>query len=335
MPAEPFRQVHLVIYPGFKSMEAVGPINVFSYANRYLARHGGPRGYRIDLVAPRPGPVPSDMGLSLTASGALPEGRLSTVMVTGAVDIEDSLRHQDDLVAWCRRRARDAERFAALCSGSFFLAAAGLLEERRAATHWSVAATLQHRFPKIKVDADAIFVQDGNLWTSAGVTAAIDLALAFVEQDFGRNLALEVARDLVVYLKRPGGQSQYSAALSGQTAALPGIRDVQGWIIENLDKPLRVPDMARQAGMSPRNFTRRFVAALGVSPASFLEQMRCERARGLLIDSDLPLKMVAHRAGFRSDEQMRRSFVRRLSLSPRAYRERFRTSGRGCPLSGG
>lgn len=318
-------RVHMVIYPGFKSMEAVGPVNVFSYANRHLAARGDPRRYDIVLAAPRPGAIPSDTPILLDA-GPLPEGPLATVMVAGALDIQAALARESALVDWCRRRAFQAERFAALCSGSFFLAAAGLLDHRRAATHWSVAGLLQRSFPAVRVDADAIFVQDGSLWTSAGVTAAIDLALAFVEQDFGRDLALAVARDLVIYLKRPGGQSQFSAALTGQMIGPPGMRDIRSWLLANLDRPLRIPDMAARAGMSPRNFTRLFAAELGTTPASYLESLRCERAKALLLDSDLPLKVVAFRCGFTSDQQLRKAFLRRFALTPRDYRERFRTA---------
>lgn len=318
-------RVHVVIYPGFKSMEAVGPVNVLTYANRHLAAQGDPRRYDIVLAARQPGIVPSDTLISLEA-GPLPEGPLTTVMVAGALDIQAALAREAGLVEWCRRRAFEAERFAALCSGSFFLAAAEVLDGRCAATHWSVAELLQSRFPKVRVDADAIFVQDGSLWTSAGVTAAIDLALAFVEQDFGRDLALAVARDLVIYLKRPGGQSQFSAALTSQMRGPPGMRDIQSWLLANLDRPLRIPDMAARAGMSPRNFTRLFAAELGTTPASYLESARCERAKALLLDGDLPLKAIAFRCGFTSDEQLRKAFLRRFSLTPRDYRDRFRTT---------
>ncbi len=327
-PAAPGRdshRVHVVIYPGFKSMEAVGPVNVLSYANRHLAARGDPRRYDIVLAARQPGIVPSDTLISLEA-GPLPEGPLATVMVAGALDIQAALAREAGLVEWCRRRAFEAERFAALCSGSFFVAAAGVLDGRCAATHWSVAELLQSRFPKVRVDADAIFVQDGSLWTSAGVTAAIDLALAFVEQDFGRDLALAVARDLVIYLKPPGGQSQFSAALTSQMRGPPGMRDIQAWLLANLDRPLRIPDMAARAGMSPRNFTRLFAAELGTTPASYLEGVRCERAKALLLDCDLPLKAIAFRCGFTSDEQLRKAFLRRFSLTPRDYRDRFRTT---------
>lgn len=332
-PAAPGRdshRVHIVIYPGFKSMEAVGPVNVLSYANRHLAERGDPRRYDIVLTAPRPGAIPSDTPITLAAEAGLPEtGPLATVMVAGALDIQAALAREAGLVEWCRRRAFEAERFAALCSGSFFLAAAGVLDGRRAATHWSVAELLQRRFPGVRVDADAIFVQDGSLWTSAGVTAAIDLALAFVEQDFGRDLALAVARDLVIYLKRPGGQSQFSAALTSQMRGPPGMRDIQSWLLANLHQPLHIPDMAARAGMSPRNFTRLFAAELGTTPASYLEGARCERAKALLLDSDLPLKAIAFRCGFTSDEQLRKAFLRRFSLTPRDYRDRFRTSRPG------
>lgn len=322
--------IHLVIYPGFKSMEAIGPINVFSYANRHLAALGDPRRYQIQLVAPQPGAIPSDTLIALSTTATLPQHEaLDTVLITGSPEIESAVAQETALVQWCQRRAADARRFAALCSGSFFLAAAGALNGRRATTHWSVAALLKRHYPEVRVDADAIFVQDGNLWTSAGVTAAIDLSLAFVEQDFGRNLALAVARDLVIYLKRPGGQSQFSTLLDSQTHATPEIRDVQTWIMSNLDKPLQVEDMAERAGMSVRNFTRLFKQETGMPPANYIANARCERAATLLLDSDLPLKTIAFRSGFPSDEQMRKVFVRRFSLTPRAYRARFATSRSG------
>lgn len=327
-------RVHVVIYPGFKSMEAVGPVTVFSSANRHLADRGDPRRYDIELVAPVPGSIGSDTLVSLEATAALPEEMaLQTVMIAGGVDIQAALAREPGLVDWCRRRAFHAERFAALCSGSFFLAAAGVLDRRRATTHWSVADLLRQRFPKVRVDADAIFVQDGSLWTSAGVTAAIDLALAFVEQDFGRDLALTVARDLVIYLKRPGGQSQFSAALHSQMSGPPEMRDIQAWLLANLDQPLRIADMAARAVMSSRNFTRIFTAELGVTPANYVETARCERAKALLLESDLPMKAVAFQCGFSSDEHLRKAFLRRMSLTPRDYRARFQTT-RASPAAG-
>ncbi|UYF99519.1 GlxA family transcriptional regulator [Halomonas sp. GD1P12] len=321
------QHVHLVIYPGFKLMEAAGPLSVFSYANQRLAAHGEAFRYRVSLVAPVPGAVVSDTGVSLDAGGPLPDNApLETVMIAGAVEIEQALAREAALVQWCQRRGQHARRFAALCTGSFFLAQAGLLDGRRAATHWHYAPLLQRRFAALEVDADAIFVQDGHFWSCAGVTAAIDLALAFVEQDAGRDLALDVARDLVVYLKRPGGQSQFSTALTSQMSGSPGMRELKRWIAERLDTPLTLADMASKAGMSPRHLSRTFVAEFNMTPLNRLEEARCERAKTLLLDTDLPMKSIAWRTGFSSDERMRKVFARRYALTPTAYRARFKTT---------
>ena len=319
--------VDILIYPGFKSMEAVGPVNVFTYANRNLDRRGDSRRYAIRIIAPEPGMVPSDTLLSLEATARLSADDISgTVMITGAPDIERALQEMPMIVDWCRANSQRIPRLAALCSGSFFLAASGALDGKRTTTHWSVAALLQRRFPDVHVSADAIFIQDGNLWTSAGVTAAIDLALAFVEQDFGRDLALEVARDLVIFLKRPGGQSQFSTVLTSQMTTSSTIRELQSWILANLDHPIRVGDLADRAGMSVRNFARLFQKETRTTPAEFIEIGRCEKVMGFLLDTKLPMKAIAFRCGFPSDEQMRKVFQRRFSLTPREYRDRFMTT---------
>ncbi|WEX85732.1 GlxA family transcriptional regulator [Sinorhizobium garamanticum] len=319
--------IDVVIYPGFKSMEAVGPVNVFTYANRHLERRGDPRRYDIRITAPDPGMIPSDTLLSLEATAKLAADDVAdTVMITGAPDIERALDETPMIVDWCRANSGKIPRLAALCSGSFFLAASGALDGRRATTHWSVATLLQQRFPRVQVAADAIFIQDGNLWTSAGVSAAIDLALAFVEHDFGRDLALEVARDLVIFLKRPGGQSQFSTTLTSQMTTSPSVRELQSWVLANLGNPIKVDDLARRAGMSVRNFARLFQKETHTTPAEFIEIARCERAMGLLLDTNLPMKTIAFRCGFPSDEQMRKVFQRRFSLTPREYRERFKTT---------
>lgn len=321
------RSIGLVIYPGFKTLEATGPLSVLHYANEHLRAAGQAGGYDVTIMAPLPGHIRSDTLMSLEATSALPDAALpDTIFIVGAAQIEEALAREELLLHWCRRHASKAKRFAALCTGSFFLAAAGLLDGRRAATHWNYAARLQQLFPEVEVDPDAIFVQSGALWTSAGVTAAIDLSLAFVEQDHGRDIALRVARDMVMYLKRPGGQSQFSSLLTGQMAGASGMADIRTWISLNMDQAMTLDDMAGQAGMSLRSFTRAFTADTGVSPMNFLETLRCERAKTLLLDSDLPLKTVAFRAGFSSDEQMRKVFRRRFSLAPRDYRARFSTS---------
>ncbi|MBT9386614.1 DJ-1/PfpI family protein [Pseudooceanicola sp. CBS1P-1] len=322
------RQVTLIIYPGFKTLEATGPLSVLGYASQQLAATGRPGGYDVTIAAPQSGPVPSDTLISIEASVALKDlAARDTVLIAGSARIEEALARETALVAWCREHGPAVLRCAALCTGSFFLAEAGLLEGKRAATHWKYADQLRQRFAEVEVDADAIFVQEGSFWTSAGVTAAIDLTLAFVEQDYGRDIALAVARDMVMYLKRPGGQSQFSTLLTGQTSNPAGMRDVLTWMNERLDQPLTLEEIASQQGMSVRSLTRAFTAEIGASPIATLERLRCDRAKALLLDTDLPLKAVAYRAGFRTDEQMRKTFQRRFSLSPRDYRARFATSG--------
>ena len=322
------RRVTLILYPGFKTLEATGPLSVLGYATQHLAAAGRPGGYDVQIAAPEAGPVPSDTLMSIEASVALRDlGVLDTVMIAGAARIEEALEREAALVDWCRTSAPKVPRCAALCTGSFFLAEAGLLDGKRAATHWNYADRLRQRFPQVEVDADAIFVRAGQIWTSAGVTAAIDLTLAFVEQDCGRDIALAVARDMVMYLKRPGGQSQFSTLLTGQMSDPAGMRDVLDWMNARLDQLLTLEEIASAQGMSVRSLSRAFTAEFGASPMATLERLRCDRAKALLLDTGLPLKVVAFRAGFRTDEQMRKTFRRRFSLSPRDYRARFATSG--------
>lgn len=322
------RHVALVIYPGFKTLEATGPLSVLGYATRHLAEAGHAGGYDVTIAAPEVCHIPSDTAMSLEATVALKElGAPDTVLIAGAARIEEVLSGQHALVDWCRENGPRIRRCAALCTGSFFLAEAGLLEGQRAATHWNYAERLRQRYPEIDVDADAIFVQAGRFWTSAGVTAAIDLTLAFVEQDYGRDIALGVARDMVMYLKRPGGQSQFSTLLTGQMAGATSMTKVHTWMSDRLDQPLSLSDIAAAHGMSVRSLTRAFTAEFAVAPMAMLEALRCDRAKALLLDTDLPLKTLAYRAGFQSDEQMRKAFRRRFSLSPRDYRARFATSG--------
>ncbi len=226
------------------------------------------------------------------------------------------------LLHWLRARAKRARRVASVCTGAFLLAAAGLLEGRRAATHWMHCAELARRFPAIRVEPDPIFLRDGAVWTSAGVTAAIDLTLALVEEDAGRALALAVARHLVMFLKRPGGQAQFSAML-----ALQGAEDrfgpLHAWMAGRLADDLSLPALAAKAGMSERSFCRHYVEATGITPARAVERLRVEAARRLLSDTRLPVKRVAARCGFGSEETLRRSFLRLLAATPQHYRARF------------
>jgi len=327
----PHAQAHridLVVYPGFKALEAVGPMSVFDYANVHLRQHGRPDGYEVRVAAVQKGAVPSDTLMALNATHTLAEleqgGTGCTVLLVGSRNIEQVLAASPDLVAWTARVAPRVARLIALCSGSFFLAAAGLLDGRRAATHWGVAGLLRQRYPAIDVDPDAIYVRDGSLWTSAGVTAGIDLALAVVEEDFGHELALEVARDLVMYLKRPGGQSQFSVQLASQATMHRDIQAVQNWVLQHLEEPMPLAALAARAAMSERHFRRVFAQETGETPSAFVESARLEGARRLLeSQSALPLKTVAARVGLGSEQALRHLFVRHLGITPQAYRERF------------
>jgi len=220
------------------------------------------------------------------------------------------------------RRAERARRVASVCTGAFLLAASHVLDGRRAATHWSVCADLARRFPAVHVESDPIFVNDGPVWTSAGVTAGIDLALALVEQDLGRTAALAVARYPVVFLKRPGGQAQFSATLSLQSAD-DKFGALHHWINAHLSDDISLPVLARQAGMSERSFSRHYQEATGLTPARAIERLRVEEARRLLSESGLPVKRISRRCGFGSEETMRRSFLRVLAATPQDYRARF------------
>jgi transcriptional regulator GlxA family with amidase domain len=236
-------------------------------------------------------------------------------MVTGFDD--------EEVVDWVARASGRARRTVSICTGTFLLAQAGLLDDRPAVTHWAYCAELQRRFEGVRVDPDPVFINDGDVWTSAGSTAGIDLSLALVEQDLGPRVAVATARRLVMFLKRPGGQSQFSRVLSAQQATRHELRDLQGWIAGNLEDDLSIPVLAERASMSERSFTRAFVREVGQSPAAYVEGLRIERARALLEDGARSLDAVAQAVGFASQEVMRRAFQRRLGVSPSAYRDRF------------
>jgi len=228
------------------------------------------------------------------------------------------------IVDWIARASRRARRTTSVCTGSYLLAAAGLLDGRRATTHWDYCAALAERYPAVEVDPDPVWVRDGDVWTSAGVTAGIDLALALVEDDLGAQVALAVARELVVFLKRPGGQSQFSGALSAQQATRPALRELQAWIAGHLGEDLSVAALAARACLSERSFARAFRAEIGQTPAAYVETLRVERARALLEDGAESLDAVTRATGFTSPEVLRRAFHRRVGVSPAAYRSRFR-----------
>ena len=314
--------IEILAFPSVQLLDVTGPLQVFSTANDIVAESGGTPPYVIRVVAQGSKGVTASAGLGL-AAGRLPprEAALDTLIVAGGQGVQAAAADLV-LVDWVRARAMRARRVASVCTGAFLLAASGLLDGRRVATHWSVCDDLARKFPAVRVEPDPIFVRDGPVWTSAGVTAGIDLALALVEQDLGRTLALAVARYLVVFLKRPGGQAQFSATLSLQ-AAEDRFGALHEWINLHLADDISLPILASQAGMSERSFSRHYAETTGLTPARAVERLRLEAARRLLSESRLPVKRIAQRCGFGSEETMRRSFLRLLGTTPQDYRARF------------
>jgi transcriptional regulator GlxA family with amidase domain len=322
----PVRVVVLAL-PAAQSLDVVGPVEVFDAAAQLVMSRGAARPYEVSVVAPAAGLVELSNGLTLGA-GALPGPRaaIDTIVVAGGAGAR-FCGPGDPAVTWLARAAPRARRVASVCTGAFALGRAGLLDGRRATTHWAWCAALAEAFPAVAVDPDPIYVRDGEVWTSAGVTAGMDMALAMVEEDLGTDVALTVARFLVVFLKRPGGQAQFSAGLAAQAAgaAREPLRELQAWMNDNLDADLSVGALASRACLSERHFARAWRAETGQTPAASVEVLRVERARALLEDG-LAVDVVARTCGFASAEVLRRVFHRRLGVAPSAYRERFRTA---------
>jgi transcriptional regulator GlxA family with amidase domain len=318
----PVRTVELLAFPLVQLLDVTGPFQVFASANDLVLEAGGRPPYDLQVVAQSGVQVTASAGLKLsTRPLPLASAAVDTLMVAGGQGVEAAAA-DPVIVEWVQARAKRARRVASVCTGAFLLAASGLLDERRAVTHWSFCAELARRFPKVRVESDPIFLHDGPVWSSAGVTAGIDLALALVEEDLGRALALAVARYLVVFMKRPGGQAQFSAALSLQ-AADDEFGPLHEWINNHLADDLPLPALADRAGMSERSFSRHYAAATGFTPARAIERLRVEAARRLLSESGLPVKRISQRCGFGSEETMRRSFLRLLAVTPQDYRARF------------
>jgi transcriptional regulator GlxA family with amidase domain len=315
------RRVVIVAFPGVQSLDVIGPAEVFRTAAALV-----PGAYSVEIVAARSGPVPStSVALVADRSFRACRGALDTLVVAGGPGSRDAARDQAT-VGWVRAAASRARRVSSVCTGAFVLAEAGLLDGHRATTHWANCDRLAERYPAVSVERDPIFVRDGNVYTSAGVTAGMDLALALVEEDLGRKTALEAARWLVLFVKRPGGQSQFSARLAAQTADREPLREVQDWIDGNLEADLSVAALAERAHMSERNFARAFRRELGLTPAAYVEVARIEAARMSLESTGAPVEVVAREAGFGTVETMRRAFHRRLGVGPAEYRTRFQSS---------
>jgi transcriptional regulator GlxA family with amidase domain len=314
------RQVVIVGFPGVELLDVAGPISVFSAADRLLA---GARGYAVELVAGSAGPLRTAAGVELVARRALRSvrGSVDTVLVGGGLLAD--VAAASGVAPALARLSRRARRTGSVCTGAFLLGAAGLLRGRRVVTHWAACDQLRQRHPECRVETDPIFVRDGSLWTSAGVTAGLDLALALVEQDHGPALALEVARWFVMYLRRPGGQSQFSVPLGAQESSVGAIAALVVWIGENLRADLSVDALAERSAMSVRTFARAFRRETSTSPAAFVERARLEAARRALELTQRSVKEIAAATGFGTTETMHRAFRRSLGATPLQYRERF------------
>lgn len=316
------RVIEVLAYPAVQLLDVTGPVQVFASANDMVVAAGDAPPYLLKLVAQNGGCATASAGLTLAAGPLTPgDEALDTLLIAGGQGV-DAAAENPVLLDWVRQRAARARRVASVCTGAMLLAAAGLLDGRRATTHWKYCAGMAQRFPNVRVEPDPIFVCDGPVWTSAGVTAGIDLALALVEEDLGRTVALAVARYLVVFLKRPGGQAQFSTALALQ-AADDKFGALHDWINGHLGEDLSLAVLAHQSGMSERSFSRHYAEATGQTPARAIERLRVEAARRLLSESRTPVKRIVQRCGFGSEETMRRSFLRLLAVTPQDYRSRF------------
>ena len=325
MPSDP-RKVVILAFPGVQSLDVTGPLEVFVGATDLIARtQRAERPYEVTMAAPSDGALCTSSGLMLVPHSTLEEvnqGPIDTFIVAGGLGSR-ALLEDEDLARAVATAAGGARRTAGVCTGALLLAAAGLLDGRRATTHWGAAAELAARFPKVKVDPTPIYVHDRGVWTSAGVTAGMDLALALVEQDLDRDAALAIARYLVLFLRRPGNQAQFSATLAAQEPIREPLREVQQYAIENLATDLTVEALAARAAMSPRHFARSFRAETGITPARYVERIRLEGARRLLEDTTQQVAAIANTCGFGTAETMRRAFLRSLGVGPSEYRRRF------------
>jgi transcriptional regulator GlxA family with amidase domain len=323
----------MLAHPDAQILDVVGPLEVFSRASRLL-RGDDPRkpeAYTVEILGLKRGSFRVSSGLRLHADRRFDQAGpgIDTLLIAGGRGTA-FYRTDPRLIGWIRAQHGSVRRLASICTGAFLLAEAGLLDGRRATTHWASAAEFAARYPEVQLEPDTIYVRQGSLYTSAGVTAGMDLALAMVEEDHGRDMALASARHLVMYLCRPGGQSQFSAQLSVQLAEHEPLRDLQAWIVENPNGDLSVESLARRAAMSPRNFARLFAREVGMTPARFVASVRVEAARRLLEETSQSIEAIGAASGFTTLESMRQAFLRSVGVPPRQYRQRFaRLSSRG------
>jgi transcriptional regulator GlxA family with amidase domain len=318
------RVVALLVFNGALALDVSGPAEVFATANRLSSNADE---YEMRVISKDGGMIVTASGIPFLTEKASALGEVDTFIISGGLRI-GAVARDPEIAALVRRAAAECRRICSVCTGAFVLAEAGILEGRRAVTHWEVGEEFRARYPGVKLDLDPIYIRDGNVWTSAGVTAGIDLALALIEDDLGRSMAVDIAKQLVVFLQRPGGQAQFSATLSAQTKAAgresaERFRKLHSWMAENIAHDLSVPTLAAQVAMAPRSFARTYAEAMGVTPAKAVEDLRLEAAKRHLEAGEASLKVVAVQCGFGNEERLRRSFSRRYGVAPSAYRERF------------
>ncbi|MEK6761430.1 MAG: GlxA family transcriptional regulator [Nitrospirota bacterium] len=321
------RMILLLGFEDATALDITGPHEVFALSS-HLAQSESLPPYRLVLLADHAGPFRSSSGLNLVADGSWRDfhGQADTLLVAGGPDMTHVVGNRE-LLAWLRTMSARCRRIGSICTGAFVLAEAGLLESRRATTHWMEVERLAQEYPTVRVEPDAIYVKDGKIFTSAGITAGMDLALALVEEDLGQKAALAVARMLVLYLKRPGGQSQFSTRLQAQATEGRRLASLLAWLAEHYQESITVEAMASRAAMSERTFARVFVLETGDTPAYYLEKLRLEHAARLLETSGISLDMAARDCGFTGREQLRRAFQRHRGITPQEYHKRFRTTG--------
>jgi transcriptional regulator GlxA family with amidase domain len=328
------RLVVVLAFHDVQLLDVTGPVQTFASANEMVCGTRGAPGrgapYRIVVVSRRGGLIRSSSGLTVVTqpiAKAVGRRSIDTLIIPGGAGVHDAAADART-IAWVRRQVSTTRRIASVCTGAFVLAETGLLAGRRVTTHWKFCSRLQQEYPDIRVDPDPIYLRNDRIWTSAGVTTGIDLSLALVQEDLGRKVAMQVARHLVVFLNRPGGQSQFSAALEAQAAAADGnapnaFAPLHGWIAEHLTGDLRVERLAEQAGMSPRTFARIYAAKMGLTPARMVEKIRIEAVRRILEETDVPIKRIASMCGFGQEERLRRAFARQVGTTLAEYRQRF------------
>ena len=329
------RKISILAYPWSEILDITGPYEAFTFASWALQKAEMIKEptYLIEVLAEQPGPVKTLSGLEIVAHRSYREvnDEIDTLIIPGGFTHGNEIPAQEfssildnkDLLDWIKITAPKVRRLVSVCSGAFLLAQCGLLEHRRATTHWDYCARFRERYRNVTLEPDKIFIRDGNIYTSGGITSGIDLALALIEEDWGRELSLFVAKYLVMFVKRPGGQSQFSTYLAFECSKRPDLRDLQAWIIANPARDHTVESLADRVAMSPRNFARQFQTATGTTPAKFVELVRLDAARQFLESETLSIEAVAKKSGFTDTERMRRCFIKHLGVPPKDYRERF------------